>query len=92
MEYFLEKIENKDYRYIKKEGDFLPGIKEYYNHFKKLAEVKGLSPEDAINSITIEGETTFYDIIDKNSYQKIYKRRISSDGLEKSDFIGIGTL
>ena len=55
---------------------FLPGIKEYFSHFKELAERKNLRPEEAIFSISKEGETTFYDIIDPFTLNKVYGERI----------------
>ena len=74
-----------------KENYFLPGIKEYYLHFKQLAESKGLSPEDAIYNISREGETYFYDIIDPFSMNKIYGQR-EKNGKIKSDIIHLNTL
>ena len=50
----------------------MPGIKEYYLNFKALAENKGLEPDEAIYSISKDGETYFYDIMEPYSLNKIY--------------------
>ena len=82
-----------------KEEYFLPGIKEYYIHFKKLAKSKGLSPEDAIYSITKEGNAYNYAIIDPNTYRKIFSESnkngkiqheyINLDDIEFIDYLGL---
>ena len=74
-----------------KKEDFLPGIKEYYQNFKALAESKGLAPEDAIYSISQEGETFFYDIIDPYTMNKIYGQR-KINGITKYDIIDVNTI
>jgi len=82
---------NNEINIAQKKDIFLPGIKEYYKHFKFLAEEKGLEPDEAIYSITENGEAMFYDIFDPNSLHKIYGER-SMNGEIKSDFIDIKTL
>ena len=74
-----------------KEEIFLPGIKEYYMHFKKLAVIKDLSPEDAIYSITKEGNAYYYDIIEPYTLAKIFRGRYKN-GEMKSDFINLDTI
>ena len=71
--------------------DFLPGIKEYYLHFKTLAESKGLKADEAIYSISKDGETYFYDIIDSNTLNKIYGER-KKNGEFKVDQIIVESL
>ena len=70
---------------------FLPGIKEYYLYFKNLAEKKGLKADEAIYSISKDGETYFYDIIDSNSLNKIYGMK-KKNGIIKVDQIFYETL
>ena len=56
-----------------------------------MSEQKGLKPDEAIYSITENGEAIFYDIFDPNSLHKIYGER-NVNGEIKSDFIDIKTL
>ena len=70
---------------------FLPGIKKFYSNFKALAQSKGLRPEEAIYSISLDGEAIFYDIIEINSFNKIYGER-KVNGITKYDIIDINTL
>ena len=82
---------------------FLPGIKEYYSHFKTLfdnkykelnpesSEFKELNPEDAIYKINKKGEAYYYDIIEPYSLNKIFKGRIKN-GKAKYDFIQLNNL
>ena len=81
---------NEIYTNFDKE-DFLPGIKEYYLHFKTLAESKGLKADEAIYSISKDGETYFYDIIDSNTLNKIYRER-KKNGETKVDQIIVESL
>ena len=71
--------------------DFLPGIKEYYLNFKALAEKKGLEPDEAIYSISKDGEAYFYDIIEPYSLNKIYGIK-KKNGETKVDQIFVETL
>jgi hypothetical protein len=82
---------------------FLPGIKEFYSHFKTLfdnkykelnpesSEFKELNPEDAIYKINKKGEAYYYDIIEPYSLNKIFKGRIKN-GKAKYDFIQLNNL
>ena len=81
-----------------KKETFLPGISQCYLHFKKLFEElnslfkkdknnnKNISPEDAIYSISDEGDAYIYDIIDPNSMNKIFSEKSQ---YEKNDFKNI---
>ena len=88
---FLKLKENVNLISHFKKEDFLPGIKEYYQNFRALAESKGLAPEDAIYSISQEGETFFYDIIDPYTMNKIYGQR-KINGITKYDIIDVNTI
>ena len=85
----LEKNDDLNYDLIKE--DFLPGIKEYYIHFKKLAEKIGLSPQDAIYKISNKGDAFYYKIIEPQTLKNIFKV-ISKKGKIKNDFININTI
>ena len=69
----------------------MPGIKEYYTHFKTLAESKGLEADEAIYSISKDGDSYFYDIIDSNTLNKIYGEE-KKNGETKIDQIIIESL
>ena len=56
-------------------------------NFKQLAEAKGLTKEDAIYSISEEGDAYNYAIIDPNSMNKIFSSEESK--YKKSDFSNI---
>ena len=88
---FLNSNGNNKIKIKCKKENYLPGIKRYYLHFKALAESKNLDPEDAIYSISQEGETTFYDILDNIALNKIYGER-EKNGKIKSDIIDISTI
>ena len=70
---------------------FLPGIREYYIHFKKLVEEfnknygknKYLCPEDAIYSISKNGDAYYYGIIDPNSMNKIFGKKEKNKNYDK---------
>ena len=71
---------------------FLPGIKKFYTEFKKLAERKALRPNnEPIYSISEEGEASFYDNIDINSFGEIYGDR-KVNGITKYDIINANTI
>ena len=89
---FFNEPKDKNYIYIKKEEDFLPGIKDYYIHLKEIAKMRILNPEDALYSITKEGEEILYEIIDKYTFNIIYKERVGEDGFPKFDLINFGIL
>ena len=60
-----------------KANDFLPGMRKYYLHFEKLAKekrLKDLKPEDAIFSISQEGNAYYYEIMDPGNMVKIFGR------------------
>ena len=69
---------------------FLPGVKQCYLHFKELINElnnisnKGsnLSPNDAIYSISPEGDAYYYDILDPNSMNKIFSE---NSNMQKDD-------
>ena len=74
-----------------KKEEFLPGMREHYMNFKQLAEAKGLTKEDAIYSISEEGDAYFYDIIEPKTMNKIFGRKIKG-GKTKDDIINLNTL
>ena len=79
--------------YNKKVKDFLPGIRQYYLHFKYLAEKLNLEPEDAIYSISQDGNAYNYSIIDPNTMKKIFGIKKGSGKKEEiQDIIPINTL
>ena len=63
---------------------FLPGVKQCYLHFKELINElnnlsnkgRDLSPNDAIYSISPEGDSYTYDILDPNSMNKIFSENL----------------
>ena len=55
---------------------FLPGFRDNYMFFKKIAKTKGLSPEAAIYSISEQGDAFYYDIIEPSTLEKIFGTRI----------------
>ena len=83
---FLNSAPNKGIHADFHKEDFLPGIKEYYLHFKNIAEEKGLEADEAIYSISKDGETYFYDIIEPRSLNKIFRIR-KKNGEKKVDQI-----
>ena len=70
-----------------KPKDFLPGMREYYLHFKKLSEETKLDPEDAIFSISKEGNAIFYEIMDPFSMNKIFSTKEDKIYLNTLQFI-----
>ena len=92
--YYLSNFEDNTSSITFKKEDFLPGIKEYYLYFQRIAQSIGLAPEDAIYTITKEGESSYFcEIKDVNTMQKIYGKGIGSNGTIKSNCtIDIGTL
>ena len=86
--------ENKVISYCDHQEIFLPGIKEYYSHFKTLSEIKeikDLSREDAIYKINKRGEAYYYDIIEPYSFNKIFRAK-EKNGKTKYDFVNMNTL
>ena len=89
---FLKNLSPKNKINVKFDKEiFLPGIKEYYTHFKTLAESKGLKADEAIYSISKDGDAYFYDIIDSKALNKIYGER-KKNGEIKVDQISIESL
>ena len=83
-----------------KAQDFLPGIRQYYLYFKKLAKSLNLNPEDAIYSIkkdldpiysiNKDGDVYNYSIVEPNTMIKIFG--IKKGKTEISDIIPLNTL
>ena len=87
----INKIKKKDIiSYKFKPKDFLQGIRQYYLYFKKLSQKLEINPEDAIYSISKEGNAYNYSIMNPNEMNKIFG--IKKGKTEIEDIISLNTL
>ena len=77
---------------FQKKRPFLPSVRKYYLHFKTLAEKLKLKPDEAIYSISEDGESKFYDIIEVNTLNRIYRDIQDKNGNINIDKIDITTI
>ena len=94
-EYYKELLDKEKIKLPKKvsfsKEDFLPGMRDIYINFKKIANSLKLKSDEAIFSVSEEGEAVFYEIIDPSSMNKIFGRKIKN-GRETNEIININTL
>ena len=87
----INKNKKKIISYDIKPKDFLFGIRQHYLYLKELSKKLNIKPEDAIYSISQDGNAYNYSIIDPNTMIKMFGKKKEGNN-EISDIIPLNTI